>query len=293
LIGLPFACGNGTNSEALPIPFNAAANKEFNEYWFDGKAELSSYKLVQARYGELREGSAVMVFVTEPFSISKLVKLDNPDAVPSDRIDLLKLNFTRNFETGIYPYSLLTSVFSPITGDKSLKINNSCQEWCGHTFAQLKRNGDYYDWLLHSYFESEFEESFDIRNSISEDEFWNTIRINPSLLIEGEQDIIPAMHFLRFKHIKAKAYTANCTKRIEANEIVYTVDYKEIERKLEIRFSANFPYQIQSWTETYPDGWGENATVLTTTGTLLKSIRSDYWSKNSNADSLRRRELGL
>lgn len=296
IIVLPFACGNianSDNSSGLSEPARTPPSEEFNSYWFDGKAELSSYKLSQARYGEMRQGYSVMVFVTEPFSKANLVKLDNPEAFPSDRIDVLKLNFTRNFETGVYPYSLLTSVFSPLDGDKSLKINNSCQEWCGHTFSQLKRNGSQYDWLLHSYFESENDQSFAIENSVSEDEIWNTIRINPSLLIEGEHDMIPAMHFLRFKHIKAKTYRATCTKRTEGDKFVYTVDYKELDRKLEIRFDVNFPFQIQSWTETYADGWGENPPVLTTTGTLIKSIRSDYWSKNSNADSLLRQELGL
>jgi hypothetical protein len=41
---------------------------DFEKYWFNGEAELSSFQLTQARYGELREGKAVMIFVTEPFS---------------------------------------------------------------------------------------------------------------------------------------------------------------------------------------------------------------------------------
>jgi hypothetical protein len=31
------------------------------ENWFNGEAELSSFQLTQARYGELREGKAVMI----------------------------------------------------------------------------------------------------------------------------------------------------------------------------------------------------------------------------------------
>lgn len=40
---------------------------QFGEYWFQGKAEISSYDLTQYRYGEAREGEAVMIFVTEDF----------------------------------------------------------------------------------------------------------------------------------------------------------------------------------------------------------------------------------
>jgi hypothetical protein len=186
MIVIPIACGNSNNSSSLsPTPGKVSLlepSAEFKSYWFNGQAEISSYKLTQARYGELREGKAVMVFVTEPFSLSKWVKLDQPESNPEDKVDVLKLNFTRNFETGIYPYSLLTSVFSPINGRKAMKINNSCQEWCGHTFAQLKLVNDQYDWLLHSYFETENEESYSIQNSISEDDIWTKIRINPELL---------------------------------------------------------------------------------------------------------------
>jgi hypothetical protein len=34
---------------------------DFEKYWFNGEAELSSFQLTQARYGELREGKAVMI----------------------------------------------------------------------------------------------------------------------------------------------------------------------------------------------------------------------------------------
>jgi len=44
-----------------------ALSKEFKEYWYAGNAEITSYKLDQARYGELREGTSVLVYVTEPF----------------------------------------------------------------------------------------------------------------------------------------------------------------------------------------------------------------------------------
>ena len=52
-------------------------SKDFYDYWYGGKAEISSYKLEQARYGEMREGSAVLVFVTEDFLPDEQVKADN------------------------------------------------------------------------------------------------------------------------------------------------------------------------------------------------------------------------
>ena len=114
----------------------------FGDYWYRGKAEVTSYRLQQARYGQIREGDAVLIFVTEPFSESRHVKLDRPGEAGGDAVTVLKLNATRKFLTGIYPYSMMTSVFTPIDANsdaRAIKITTSSQEWCGHTFTQLNR----------------------------------------------------------------------------------------------------------------------------------------------------------
>ncbi|MGB5358593.1 MAG: septum formation inhibitor Maf, partial [Eudoraea sp.] len=70
---------------------------EFKEYWYAGEAEITSYKLEQARYGELREGHAVLIFVTEPFLADKQVKADRSN---SENIQVLKFNSTKKYFTG-------------------------------------------------------------------------------------------------------------------------------------------------------------------------------------------------
>ena len=89
-------------SPALPIQ-KRQLSTAFKKYWYAGKAEITSYKLEQARYGELRNGKAVLIYVTEPFSADKQVKADQN--APSN-ISVLKLNSTKKFLTGIYPYSI-------------------------------------------------------------------------------------------------------------------------------------------------------------------------------------------
>ena len=73
---------------------------EFKTYWYTGEAEITSYQLEQARYGEIREGKAVLIFVTENFLPQIQVKADEEN--PSN-ISVLKLNATKKFNTGIYP----------------------------------------------------------------------------------------------------------------------------------------------------------------------------------------------
>src|SRR5690606_14705037 len=111
--------------------------KQFAAYWYQGKAELNVFKLQQARYGEMRDGHAVMIFVTEPFSRKSRTKASA--ASDQDPV-VMKLNFTRKFITGIYPYSVMTSVFYPVNSDNhAVKVSASVQEWCGHVYMELNK----------------------------------------------------------------------------------------------------------------------------------------------------------
>ena len=102
-------------------------NDQFNDYWYNGTAELTRYKLEQGRYGELHEGDAVLIFVTEDFRSDTQVKYEGGDR--KNVAPILKLNFTKKFLTGVYPYSLMTSIFTPVdVNDKTIKVSTSVQE---------------------------------------------------------------------------------------------------------------------------------------------------------------------
>jgi|TARA_R110000737_G_scaffold93859_1_gene127283 hypothetical protein len=264
-------------------------SQETKEYWFSGEgAEITSYKLTQARYGELREGEAVTVFVSEPFSSSKNTKADGNYP---DNVSVLKCNFTKRFDTGIYPYTMMNSTFYPFENyDYSLKVSTTVAEWCGHVYMEL-RNKKKFELENHSYFEGE---SFDteLPKNLLEDDLWSKIRLNPEAIALGKQKMIPSFFYMRLLHKEAKAY--DCEVSLEKNATnQLIIDYPTLKRKLTIEFEANSPYKILGWTELYPDGFGSNAKVLETKGTLIKSIRSRYWEKHSNSDHDLRKELGL
>lgn len=148
----------------------------FNDYWYQGKAEITSYTLKQSRYGEIYEGTAVNIYVTEDFLPEKQVKAD---AKSKSTIPVLKLNSIKKFVTGIYPYSLMTSTFSPINSNKeTIKISFSSQEWCGNTFMQLN-NREKFEIDFHSYFENNSDRQLGLKKDILENELWNRLRLNP------------------------------------------------------------------------------------------------------------------
>jgi len=292
---IPVSCGS--HVAGRDIPALEPPSEEFKNYWFKGKAEISSYQLKQARYGEIRQGKAVMVFVTEDFSRNKQVKLDQPQRAGTDAVKVMKLNLTKKFKTGVYPYSMMQSVFTPVDLTKSphsLKVTTSSQEWCGHTYAQLNLQPDGYSVQAYSYFESEGDQKERLDQVILEDEIWNRIRIAPDQLPVDKFSIIPNTMTQRLRHTPVEVVRVHGSlKEHNVEQWVYELDFASPERNLKIYFNKEFPYAIQGWEETYRDGFGANAQELTTTATLDRTIISDYWTKNSNADAHLRKELNL
>ncbi len=194
---------SNNSSQGRPLQ-TAIENNTFKDYWYAGKAEITSYELEQSRYGEIHRGKGVFIFVTEPFSKTKQVKLDDPNADPKDKVSVLKMNATRKFNTGIYPYSTMQSVFTPVKfkdHPSTLKVATASQEWCGHTFEQLNFKKNHYEHQLFSYFESEGDTHKKLEKAWLEDELFNRIRIQPDALPNGNIKIIPNTIFSRFKHV--------------------------------------------------------------------------------------------
>jgi len=264
-------------------------DKEFNDYWYSGKAELNSYELKQSRYGEIRKGEVVLVFVTEPFSLSKQVKLDNPKKAGNDNVSVMKLNNVRKFTTGIYDYSIVSSTFTPINTEKhpyTLKLNTSIQEWCGHTFTQLNLKENNYQFQQFSYFENDGDTKKNISKALLEDELMTRIRLNKGQLPLGEIDLIFSTIYSRFAYKDLQATKATISKTETETTLNYKIDYLKYDRTITINVAKEFPYKILSWTEDNGDG-------LITEAHLKKSLNEPYWSQKNVSDESKRKELEL
>ena len=293
----PTAAGTATvQPDAKPSLFAAG----LNDYWYEGLAELNTYELEQARYGELREGTVSLVFVSEDFLTDKQVKNDNysnPNSTP-----VIKTNLIRRFTTGIYDYSVMSSVFTPTKTDeqpRTLKVTTSMQDWCGQTFTQLNRaNGGTWDAQLRSYFEREGDTNENLPADFLEDEVFNRIRANGSDLPLGSFRVLPATGYLLMTHQPYAAapattsiapYGGDTFEAADGDLVEYVVDYGAGKRRLSVVFDAAAPYVIRGWTETYPSRGKE----LTTTARLTHQVRAPYWQQNKVADDERRATLGL
>lgn len=272
--------------EKESLPTKTKLTTEFKDYWYAGNAEITSFKLEQARYGEMRDGTAVLVYVTEDFLPQEQVKADN---YSKSNIPVLKLNTTKNFNTGIYPYSIMQSTFFPVANNQHLiKASASIQEWCGHVYTQLNNRKEF-EVMSHSYFQSEADQNITLEKTWTENELWTKLRIDPSSLPLGDINIIPSLEYTRLSHKEIKAYQATAS----LDNGNYTISYPDLNRSLSISFNTNFPYEILGWEETATSGYGSSAKTLTTKATKLESIKSAYWGRNSNTDEGLRTVLKL
>lgn len=293
-------CQSEKASEKASIP-SPELDQAFKEYWYAGKAELSRYKLQQRRYGEMREGNAIMVFVTEPFLVNSQVKKERRTDEASTKV--LKLNLTKDFVTGIYDYHMMTSVFDPVNRkgfDGPLKMTTSSQEWCGQSFMQLNDREGSYQVEGRSYFQDEGDVDSTIEDVLLEDEIWTRIRLGPDRLPMGTYSLFPSGMSIRLMHQGLGTRKAELAKfgLREKDSIYpgkelagYKVHYQDPERILRIFYENEFPHRIAGWEEHRVQENGEK--LLRVRAVRTHQIRSPYWEKNGTKHRKLRKKLGL
>jgi len=285
------APGDRANPSGPPVP----ASSEFWTRWGDGRAELAAYDVTVMRYGAPRAGRAVLIWVTEPMDARTWIKDDRGTVPPEHRVNVLKLNHTLSFRTGIYPYSVMTSAFSPVDGlfperFAPAKISFTAQEWCGHVYQALEiERGRFHD-EIDSYFQSEGERARTVKTApgtLYEDALWIQLRELDGPFHGGEDwsgDLVPTLWSSRKAHAEIAAVPATIRREeaerdgapvtrfvLEAGSVTKTID---VERAL--------PHRLLGWETSE----GER-------GAVLGSARLPYWQLNAPGDESWLGEIGL
>ncbi len=295
--------------------------QEFWGHWGDGRAELSGFELSYPRYGAVRRGTAVTIFVTEDFAHSVRVKSENPAREHGDIYPVMKLNWIQDFSTGIYDYNLMTSVFSPLREVADLpprtptKISFGSQEWCGQVYSQLKFERDRVRLTSHSYFDGEADRDDRLEvqpGGLVEDAILLWARgLSGPQLARGETrsfPLLPSLERSRLQHF-AIGWTAAAGSRSEAARVVevpagtfevetYTlaIDEGEVEKTFPpgrgagtiaayswtIDVESSEPHRIVRWARS--DGLEAR---------LVASERLAYWKLNGPGAEAELEKLGL
>jgi hypothetical protein len=313
----PRAEGAAPHAEAATPWPSPDYGEPYHSHWRDGRAELAGYALRFPRYGEVREGTAVAIFVAEPFDEATRVK---PEGPTEGRFDAFKLNLTQDFPTGIYDYTLMTSAFvqlEEVLGRPPgaiTKVSVGAQEWCGHVYHQALFDADAVRSVHHSYFEGEADGSANLpypTGGFAEDALllWARGLAGPRMA-EGEEVRIPLLRSLldvRLQHVPLTWDTATLrhapgTRVIEvpAGRFEVYVRTAEVAREpgkrtyppgaeLDERTSLwtfhverAFPHRIVRWSRD--DGLE---------GELTGSARLAYWELNAKGGEAHVEALGL
>ncbi len=265
-------------------------DSEFANYWYSGKAELNTYEVVLSRYGQNRHGQSLLIFVTEDMDPERQVKIEGDEEPPPPKINVLKRNSLLRFTTGIYDYSLMNSVFTPISLQErlpALKDNMTAQDWCGQSFLQVNRRGERYFYRQFSYFGSQGDKEQKITEKVVlEDDLFNWLRLSPNLLPEGEYNFLPGLFYLYLTHEKPKPHAARLTYRSGEAAPQCVIEYLHLNRTLIIDFEADFPHHILGWTEK------DDQKVLLK-AERKESLQTPYWSQNAPQFESLRDSLGI
>jgi hypothetical protein len=135
----------------LILPWQMEAADFLNHpRWDQGTAEWTTYAAKELRYGILRDATATLILVKEPWNNERHVKSDGK----GDRT-VLKLNQILSVPTGMYRYEQMHSLFVDRATGAPVKFSYSHHDACGNTFKM----GLFHDQLLtltsHTYWDGE------------------------------------------------------------------------------------------------------------------------------------------
>jgi len=273
---------------------------DFWKHWGDGRAELNGYRLTQPRYGALRSGSAVLIFVTEDFSDERRVKAESRGRAPSGVYPVLKLNHLRQFQTGVYDYSTMTSVFAQVAAAWPVrKISFSSQDWCGQLWHQLLPASGRVEGIFHSYFEGEADGRDELplpEGGVFEDALPLLVRglDGVPFLGEGESRSVPWLPSLlsrRLGHTRLSWGRASLSRESGSREITVPAGrFRAIVFREDVQGGAKTEWVVeQAWPHRllrWSSDQGEEAV-------LLGSSRQPYWTQNGAGGEQFLSELGL
>lgn len=271
------------------------ASSGFWRVWGDGKAELSGYAVTTGRYGAPREGRLVLIYVTEPMDRRNWIKDDAGDVPPAERVNVLKLNQVLKFQTGIYPYSVMTSVFAPVDGPAGerftpAKITMGAQEWCGHVYQKVMPAPAAFANELRSYFHADGELDATVKTppgTLYEDALLIQLRELDGSFAAGKDwtgTIVPSLWAQRKRHAPLTPAPATIHRedatRDGAAITRFTLAYGGMTTAYDIEKAM--PHRVLGWKSKD----GDEARIL-------KTVRLPYWQLNAPGDEKYLQQLGM
>lgn len=294
VLSVAIAGSPGCSGASQAGPAAATASPAFWTAWGDGKAELSGYRVTTGRYGAPRDGRVVLIYVTEPMDRRVWIKDDAGDVPAAFRVNVMKLNYALTFQTGIYPYSVMTSVFAPVDPAglerfSPAKLVLSAQEWCGSVYQKLIVGPASFASELRSYFHAEGDRDVTVPvapGTLYEDALLIQLRELDGKFASGKDwtgTIVPSLWSARKTHVALEPLSATI-RRTDAMRGAtpvtrFTLTCGGVTKTYDVEKAA--PRRVLGWTTSD----GESAQIL-------KTARLPYWQLHGVGDEKYLEQLG-
>jgi len=252
-----------------------------NSYWFEGKAEINFYKASISKYGTPRQADEVVhILVTEKHKPELLVKADNWRE--KGLVDMLKFNYVRKLQTGIYSYREMMSIFFEQEKMQLAKMTFGSQEWCGQTFKELVNFQGKNSYHFNTYWDGQGRDSYDV--SFPQEIFlYDALPVHLRMLniVKGETleiPLLPSQISSQVQKPKLSTATVNViySKGISVPAGSFSCDVIEVTHPGgtdQLWFESDFPRRMIRWNTFNKD-----------TYELLDSKNLAYWELNKPGD---------
>lgn len=294
VLSLGTCAGAGSGKPPAEAPALPAG---FWEAWGDGRAELNGYRLTTPRYASPREGYAVLVFVTETFTADSRVK---SDGFHDDEFPVMKLNDIRHFQTGIYDYSLMTSVFARLDGrlpaGVPTKVSFGSQEWCGNLFDQVLVDEGRFRRSRRSYFDGEADAD-EVTPLAAGTAFADAL----PLVIRGfggplphaptSFPLLPTLADVRLNHGDLVSSAATLERDAAVHRVTVPAGEFDVRSTtLRLADGSTTTWDVEAAAPNRIIGWRRSDGEI---AVLTGSTRRAYWEDHDPGEEVYRKELGI
>lgn len=290
LISSPLIWGQGAS-------FGAADRKEqtantLRDYWTNGTVEMNTYMLMQTGDEGALEGEMVLLYALED--------VFQPDCTAFADKAILRLSMVKKNRDEIFESRLTTHIYTPANGldetpEPTVKIIYGAEQWEEQHYSRVEKDQNGYRIKSYSF---DTGEALRTRyfTAMPEEDVWTRMRLDPLSLPMGSFEMIPGQEYLDRHSIEPESYgvIGKLQLQITADHLqhyVYQLYFPELQRRVEWRFEAYFPYTLLNWEEKM----NHNGTVYKNSAVLTKTLRTAHsrGKKRENAASGDTRELRL
>ncbi|HEY3214869.1 MAG TPA: hypothetical protein VGK93_00100 [Candidatus Eisenbacteria bacterium] len=271
-----------------PAAAPGANDQGFESFlWDDGTAEFSTYVGTTRRYGEDRATEARIVVVKEDLLRATLVKSEQ-GPVPGKTLEAIKLNVLVDFQTGVYTYHQMASVFFDRRTMEVLKETMSHTEACGITYVRVGPKQGRLVHEAHSYWEGEADREVPLRwPAGGEPLYWDALPVSLRRWMAGPSGPSEQRVWLLPSQVSGRSPVestrpARATIRMSDVATIQVPAGRFAARRFEVQTAQGAD---TLWLDRrFPHTMLKLDTAAGRHLALRQTLRLDYWNRHRNGD---------